>query len=184
MKKLLLITGVVLTAYLILMTTVAPRSAAPSVSAADIVQEPPYLVTERDGCVAVYRNGSLMKTTDTLVSNLPKSDISRLKEGIRLQTEKELKAANSKLDHARLKQISPYDVTVRTGVSGLSAYVYTKPDLTSAILVPYEEGVRLEVIAQNRDWAQIYHGGTDQKGYMLLEDLEADLVEEEILEDD
>lgn len=92
LKKLLLITGVVLAAYLILMTTVAPRSAAPSVSAADIVQEPPYLVTERDGCVAVYRNGSLMKTTDTLVSNLPKSDISRLKEGIRLQTEKELKA--------------------------------------------------------------------------------------------
>ena len=75
-------------------------------------------------------------------------------------------------------------MTVRTGVNGLSAYVYAKPELTSDILIPYEEGIRLEVLAQNRDWAQVYHGGTDLKGYMLLEDLEADLMEEEILEDD
>lgn len=108
----------------------------------------------------------------------------RAEEAAVKEKERDLKAANSKLDHSRLKQIDAYDVTVRTGVNGLSAYVYAKPDLTSDILIPYEEGIRLEVLAQNRDWAQVYHGGTDLKGYMLLEDLEADLMEEEILEDD
>ena len=100
------------------------------------------------------------------------------------QQEKELKAANNKLDHSKLKKVESYDVTVRTGVAGLTASVYKKADLTSEILVTYKEGVRLEVTAKNRDWAMIYHGGTEQTGYMLLEDLENDIMEEEILEDD
>ena len=41
-----------------------------------------------------------------------------------------------------------------------------------------------EVVAQNKDWAYIYDGGKDQNGYMLLEDLEPDIVEDELLEDD
>ena len=100
------------------------------------------------------------------------------------QLEKDLKAANNKLDHSKLKKVDPYDVTVRTGVSELTANVYKKADLTSTVLETYREGVRLEVTAKNRDWAMIYHGGTEQTGYMLLEDLENDIVEEEILEDD
>lgn len=165
-----------------------------STSADNILDEIPYgtkvYVTSWDGTWARIRYNSAVGYVVQKHLSIARPDsfeavqAQRAEEAAIREREKELKAANSKLDHARLKQISPYDVTVRTGVSGLSAYVYAKPDLTSAILIPYEEGVRLEVIAQNRDWAQIYHGGTDQKGYMLLEDLEADLVEEEILEDD
>lgn len=108
----------------------------------------------------------------------------KAKEEALRQQQNELKAANRKLDHSKIKSIDPYDVTVRTGVSGLSVSVYNKADLTSAVITTYEEGVRLEVTAKNKDWAKVYHGGTEKTGYMLLEDLEEDLMEEEILEDD
>lgn len=83
-----------------------------------------------------------------------------------------------------MKNVTPYDVTVRSGVSELAISLYRKPDLTSDILTSYEEGTRLEVTAQNKDWALVYHGGTERTGYILLEDLEPDIVEEELLEDD
>lgn len=99
--------------------------------------------------------------------------------------EKELKAANSRLDHSRIKTVAePYDVTVRTGVEGLTAVMYEKPSLLSNIVGSYVEGDRLAVAAENKDWALIYDGSSDRSGYMLLEELEPDLVEEEILEDE
>ena len=99
--------------------------------------------------------------------------------------EKELKTANSRLDHSRIKTIpEPYDVTVRTGVEGLTATIYEKPSLLSNIVGTCIEGDRLAVAAENKDWALIYDGSSDRSGYMLLEDLEPDLVEEEILEDE
>ena len=104
-------------------------------------------------------------------------------EAIR-QAEKELKAENKKLDHAKLKAVDAYDVTVRTGVTDLNANVYQKADLTSNVLTDYPEGTRLEVTAKNKSWAKIYHGGTERTGYMLLEVLEEDLVEDEVLEDE
>ena len=100
------------------------------------------------------------------------------------EQEKAVKTANSKLDHSKLKKVDTYDVTVRTGVEDLAASLYAKADLTSEVLVAYEEGTRLEVTAKNKDWALVYHGGTERTGYMLLEDLEEDLVEDESLEDD
>ena len=66
----------------------------------------------------------------------------------------------------------------------LGANLYEKADLTGEIVLTYEEGTRLEVTAKNRDWAQVYHGGTERTGFMLLEDLEEDLVEDELLEDE
>ena len=109
----------------------------------------------------------------------------RAQEEAARQQEKALKAENRKLDHSRLREVDPpYDVTVRTGVVGPAANLYEKADLTSTVLLLYEEGVRLSVIAKNRDWALIYNGGADRTGYMLLEDLEEDLVEDELLEDE
>ena len=43
--------------------------------------------------------------------------------------------------------------------------------------------MRLVVQGQNKDWALVYNGGTDDVGYMLLEDLEPDIVEDEMLDD-
>ena len=109
----------------------------------------------------------------------------RAQEEVVKQLEKELKAANKKLDHSRLMAVTPpYDVTVRTGVTDLAANVYQKADLTSDIIATYEEGVRLQITSLNKDWAMIYNGSTDRTGYMLLEDLEEDVVEYEFLEDD
>jgi len=100
------------------------------------------------------------------------------------EQEKELKTANSKLDHSKLKSVELYDVTVRTGVQELNALVYEKASLLSKVLKEYPEGTRLVVTAKNKDWAAIYDGSTELTGYMLLEELEEDLVEDEILDDE
>ena len=100
------------------------------------------------------------------------------------EQEKELKAANSKLDRSKLKSVELYDVTVRTGVQELNAPVYEKASLLSKVLKEYPEGTRLVVTAKNKDWAAIYDGSTELAGYMLLEELEEDLVEDEILDDE
>ncbi len=100
------------------------------------------------------------------------------------EQEKALRAENAKLDRSRLKK-DVYDATVVIGVNELKANVYKKADLTSEILLTYEEGTRLTVTAANTSWAQIKHPGTGATGYMLLEDLIRDEIEEEeILEDD
>ncbi len=100
------------------------------------------------------------------------------------EQEKELKTANSKLDRSKLKSVELYDVTVRTGVQELNALVYEKASLLSKVLKEYPEGTRLVVTAKNKDWAAIYDGSTELTGYMLLEELEEDLVEDEILDDE
>jgi len=100
------------------------------------------------------------------------------------EQEKELKTANSKLDHSKLKSVELYDVTVRTGVQELNALVYEKASLLSKVLKEYPEGTRLVVTAKNKDWAAIYDGSTELTGYMLLDELEEDLVEDEILDDE
>ena len=100
------------------------------------------------------------------------------------ELQQEIKQANAKLDHSKVKSVDAYDVTVITGVEELKAKVYKKASLTAAVITEYEEGVPLSVRAKNKDWAQIYNGADDSVGYMLLEDLMEDLVEEELLDDD
>ena len=100
------------------------------------------------------------------------------------QAERELKAANARLDRSKLRAVLDYDVTVRVGVREMTVTAYQKADLTSASVAHYEDGARLTIQAQNRSWAKIYDGAADLTGYMLLEDLEPDLVEEELLEDE
>ena len=97
---------------------------------------------------------------------------------------KELKAQNAALDQSKVKAVEEYDVTVRVGVVDLGVNLYSKPNLTSIVLTEYMDGERLVVQAQNRDWALVYNGGTDDIGYMLLEDLEPDVVEDEILDEE
>ena len=95
----------------------------------------------------------------------------------------ELKKQNALLDQSKIKSVEEYDVTVRVGVVDLGVNLYAKPNLTSIVLAEYTDGVRLVVQGQNKDWALVYNGGTDDVGYMLLEDLEPDIVEDEMLDD-
>ena len=99
------------------------------------------------------------------------------------QRQKELKAANANLDQSKLKKVEAYDVTILTGVEDLKVPVYQKASLLSTIIAEYDEGTPLTVQAANEDWAQVYNGADDSVGYILLEDLVPDLVEEEVLED-
>ena len=95
-----------------------------------------------------------------------------------------LRTANAKLDHSKLKEVAEYDVTVRVGVVDLGVNLYEKADLTSVVVSEYEDGVRLTVRSQNKDWALVYNGATDVQGYMLLEDLEPDVMEDVLLDDE
>ena len=165
-----------------------------STSADNVLSEIPYgtkvYVLDWDGTWARIRYNSavgyVVKKHLTIVR--PESyeavQAQKAREEYIRQQERELKARNRKLDHSRLKQVDAYDVTVRTGVTELTALMYKKADLTSELLFSYQEGARLEVISKNRDWALVYDGAADQTGYMLLADLEEDLMEEEILEDE
>ena len=95
----------------------------------------------------------------------------------------ELRQANAKLDQSRVKKVTAYDVTVVTGVRELKAKMYQKANLTATVTAEYEEGFPLVIQAQNKSWAQVYDGAADTTGYMLLEDLVIDIVEDELLED-
>ena len=94
-----------------------------------------------------------------------------------------LRIENGKLDQSKVKTVDEYDVTVCVGVVDLAVKLYKKPNLTSEVIAEYMDGVRLVVRAQNRDWALVYNGASDVEGYMLLENLEPDLVENVLLED-
>ena len=46
----------------------------------------------------------------------------------------------------------------------------------------YEAQIIDAVRSVNKDWALVYNGADETTGYMLLEDLVADVVEEEMLD--
>lgn len=94
LKKLLLITGAILIAYLILVTVISADVAAPAAQAADslgLSQDEGYVLRSVDGCLSVFRDGELCLKTDTQVAALPKADRVRLEEGIYVYSAKELK---------------------------------------------------------------------------------------------
>lgn len=94
MKKLIMITGIILIGYLVLMTTVSQPPASPSasaVSAEESAADSGYLIGISQGRVTVFKDGKPMVRTDTQLSDLPKSDRARLEEGIHVDSIKELK---------------------------------------------------------------------------------------------
>lgn len=94
MKKLIMITGTVLIAYLILVTMIAAPESAPSattVTAQESTADSGYIIGISEGRVAVFRDGQTVIRTDTQLSDLPKSDRAKLEEGIHIDSLKELK---------------------------------------------------------------------------------------------
>lgn len=89
MKKLLAIAGAVMILYVLissLANAAVPRTAPVEATAAQV-----FVVREEGDRVVVYCGDSLFLRTDTTVSALPKSDRTRLSEGITLTSEKELR---------------------------------------------------------------------------------------------
>lgn len=96
---------------------------------------------------------------------------------------KALSAAQKKLDKSTIKKVAEYDATVRVDVEGGVTNLYSKSNLLSDILKICPSGTRFTVLGQNSDWAKVYDGASDKTGYVLLADLEADEVDDELILD-
>lgn len=101
MKKLILITGIILISYVVLTAVITSNAAktkdvqetqAQTTVTQSAVEPTVYIVKSEDNRVVVYLNGVLYLKTDALVSNLPKSDKNRLEEGIVIKSKEELKS--------------------------------------------------------------------------------------------
>lgn len=106
MKKLILITAVVVYAFLAvsLVADYSRESPAPTVSESTAFQttsptqratsKKPYLVRDVDGVVAVSDNltGKIIEKTETQTALLPTGDRERLKKGIEVKDKKELRS--------------------------------------------------------------------------------------------
>lgn len=91
MKKLLIITGAVLIAYVVLISVLTPAPAVPAAAAAPSAPDAEYVLCEDNGRVAVYRGDTLYLKTETRVDDLPRADRTRIRQGITVSSLKELK---------------------------------------------------------------------------------------------
>ena len=64
------------------------------------------------------------------------------------------------------------------------AMMYQKPDQKSKVLARYESEYEVFVRAMSEDWARVYDPETEKEGYMLLEELVMDYVDEEDIEEE
>ena len=87
MKKLVLITGIILITC-VCVSSFAGQSATALTEPAPVTEvNEGYVVREYNGCVAVFREGrsNPARITSTRTDTLPKSDIKKLREGIRVE---------------------------------------------------------------------------------------------------
>ncbi len=94
MKKLIGITGAILLVYVILSAALVPSAQSPVAASKNI--EPgdssaPFTARAENDRIVIYEGEVLLMKTDIRVSQLPKTDRIRLREGIELFSEKELK---------------------------------------------------------------------------------------------
>ena len=93
-KRILLgITGVLLIGYVILSAALTPPKNAVETAEneSQTASSAVYTARETDGKIAVYAGDALLLETDTRVADLPKIDRIRLRDGIGLYSEEELK---------------------------------------------------------------------------------------------
>lgn len=101
MRKLVLITGVVVYVLFVVSTFIAIGTegkmsvldtAAPQSVTTESLQQQTYTVKNIDGKITVLNSeNNIIKTTDTLVALLPISDQTRLNKGIQVNGENELR---------------------------------------------------------------------------------------------
>lgn len=91
MKKLIAVTGVILIAYVVFSASAGSVPNTGHSGADDAETAVVYTMRDENGRVVVYRNDDVYLTTNTRVSDLPKSDRVKLQNGITVFSEKELK---------------------------------------------------------------------------------------------
>lgn len=102
MKKLVLITGIILLACTVTSAVFASPTYAENQSPNTQSSQNPtdsnqqiYIIKECNGKIAVYKKGDFapFMTTDTMTANLPKSDVLNLKNGIEVTGDAQLQKA-------------------------------------------------------------------------------------------
>lgn len=94
MKRLILITGMILIACTVIQALASPRPAtAQQVAAQQEDGEKRFFLTEERGRLAVYRSGEAEPylVTDTVVNSLPRADRAAIRQGVEVQGEAELR---------------------------------------------------------------------------------------------
>ena len=93
MKKLILITGMILIGCTLINLLAAPRPAAAPASQAATREVKRFYLTEKSGRLAVYRSGEgePFLVTETVVSSLPRADRAAIRRGIEIEGEDELR---------------------------------------------------------------------------------------------
>lgn len=76
----------------------------------------------------------------------------------------------------------PEDVTVEPQADDVSVPMFLKMSVKSRMLYQYAEGEYLILVARNEDWGKVTDPTHEKEGYMLLDWLVSDLVDEEELE--
>lgn len=93
MKRLILITGLILISCTVIQTLAAPQPATVSAAAQEKADEKRFFITEERGKIAVYRSGEAEPylVTETVVNSLPKADRAAIRQGIEVRGEDKLR---------------------------------------------------------------------------------------------
>ena len=92
-----------------------------------------------------------------------------------------------------VKAVKPEDLTeldiaaeasVEPTLPAEEALMYQKPDQKAKVIARYESGYEVFIRAMSEDWARVYDPETEKEGYMLLEELVMDYVDEEDIEEE
>lgn len=92
MKKLVLITGLILISCTLTNALAAPAPAAPAAQSAEL-EVKRFFITEERGRLAVYRSGERepFLVTETVVSSLPRADRAAVRRGLEVEGEDRLR---------------------------------------------------------------------------------------------
>ena len=93
MKKLILVTGLILIGCVLISILASPRSVLyTGESPAQIREEKGYVIKDSGGRIAVFRTGEStpFMTTETYTKTLPRTDSTRLQKGIAVTDKAEL----------------------------------------------------------------------------------------------
>lgn len=93
MKKLILVTGLILISCVLISVLASPRSVLyENASPARVQEDKGYVIMDSGGKIAVFRTGESTPfiTTETYTKTLPRADSNRLQKGIQVSDKAEL----------------------------------------------------------------------------------------------
>lgn len=134
-----------------------------------------YLVSKRPTRKPSSSSSKKTSSTEPRVTPIP----TRLPDSLSGMTDKDF-------DSSKLIALDmPEDVTVAPQADDETVPMFKRMSVKSKMTVQYAEGTPLQLTARNEDWGKVKDPSTGKTGYMLLDWLVSDIVdEEEILDEE